>query len=266
MPKDMPINELIEEAEEKSKQVAKFAEQAPVCATRLENGFKKDKPDLDWITQEIARDEKWLCEIETDLKRAEKTLKQLTKSKDAAAKKPAKELDDALEDAGKEIEKLRATMGIAEKIADKAEVEDKRLTPVMKQALLIAEERRKELSNDLITCPRIVQHLGDIVEKVQAGPMPIEMYESVLRVFVRDMKQIGGHLTSSDSVSSSLATLGTKGAKAFLPELRQLVEDCTTMKKTIDVLITKVRGEHAKGLKSAKEWHDSLADKLKKAA
>ncbi len=266
MAKDIPLNELIEQAEDRRKQVAKFAEEAPKSAVRLENGFKKDKPDLDWITQEIARDEKWLGEIESDLKQAEKTLKQLVKSKEASAKKPAKQLEDALEDAGKEIEKLRGTMGIAEKIADKAEVEDKRLTPVMKQALQIAAQRRKELSADLVNCPRIVQHLGDIVQKVQTGPMPIDLYESVLRVFVRDMKQIGGHITSSESVSSSLGTLAAKGAKAFAPELRQCTEDCVSIKKEIDVLITKVRGEHAKGLKAAKEWHDSLADKLKKAA
>lgn len=157
-------------------------------------------------------------------------------------------------------------MGIAEKIADKAEVEDKRLTPVMKQALQIAEQRYKELAEDLVTCPRIVQHLGDIVQKVQTGPMPIEMYESVLRVFVRDMKQIGGHITSSASVSSSMETLAKKGTIAFAPELRESAEDCTAIKKKIDVLVAKLRAEHANGLKAAKEWHDSLGDKLKKVA
>lgn len=50
MPKDIPISDLIKEAEAQRKQAAGFAAEAPKAATRLEGGFKKDKPDLDWIT------------------------------------------------------------------------------------------------------------------------------------------------------------------------------------------------------------------------
>ena len=266
MAKDIPLDVLLKDADGHCKTLKGFADAAPKAATRIEGGFKKDKPDLDWITQEIASAEKWLGEIEHDIGKAEKTQKQLAKLKEADAKKAAKELDAALDKTAKEIEKLRTTMGVAEKIADKAEVEDKKLAPVMKRALELAEQRHKELSGDLVTCPRIVDHLGGIVAKIQAGTFPIDMYLSVAPVFVRDMAQIGARITSAESVASSLGTLAAKGAKAFLPEVRQGVEDCTATKKVIDAAVVKLRGEYNKGLKSAAEWRSSLADKIKKAA
>ena len=99
MPKDIPVADLIKDAETQRKQLAGFADVAPKSAARLEAGFKKDKPDLDWITQEIENDEKWIESVEYDVAKAEKTLKQLLKAKESEAKKPAKELDAALEDA-----------------------------------------------------------------------------------------------------------------------------------------------------------------------
>jgi septation ring formation regulator EzrA len=266
MPKDIPVGDLIKEAERQCKQLEGFADVAPKSATRLEAGFKKDKPDLDWITQEIETDEKWIESVEYDVAKAEKTLKQLLKAKEAEAKKPAKELDAALEDARKEIEKLRNTLGVAEKIAEKAETDDKRLAPIMAHALQLAAQRINELRGDKVDCPKVVEHMANTVDKILADEFPVRVYIDRVPVFVRDMKMISGHLTAAEELSKSLEALAKRGAKAFLPEVQQNVEKCPAVKKQLDELTASVRAEYVKGINASNEWRQSLDYKIKNAA
>jgi len=266
MPKDIPVGDLIKEAERQRKQMEGFADVAPKSAARIEASFKKDKPDLDWITQEIETDEKWIESVEYDVAKAEKTLKQLLKAKEPEAKKPANELDAALEDARKEIEKLRNTLGIAEKIAEKAETDDKRLAPIMAHALQLAAQRISELRGDRVDCPRVVQHMADTVDKILADEFPVRVYIDRVPVFVRDMKMIGGHLTAGEELSKSLEALAKRGAKAFVPELQQNVEKCADVKKQLDTFTANVRAEYEKGIKASDEWRQSLDYKIRNAA
>jgi hypothetical protein len=262
MPKDIPVGDLIKDAETQRKQLGGFADEAPKSAARLEASFKKDKPDLDWITQEIERDEKWISSLEYDMSKAEKTLKQLLKAKEPEAKKAAEELDAALD----EIEKLRNTLGIAEKIAEKAETDDKRLVPIMAHALELAAQRIKELQGDRVDCPKVVEHLGTTVDKILADELPVRVYIDRIPVFVRDMKMISGHLTAGEELSKSLETLAKRGAKAFVPELQQNVEKCPTVKKQLDTLTATVRAEYEKGIKASNEWRQNLDYKIRNAA
>jgi hypothetical protein len=266
MAKDIPVGDLIKEAERQRKQVAGFATEAPKSAARLEAGMKKDKPDLDWITQEIEIDEKWIESVEYDVAKAEKTLKQLLKAKEADAKKPAKELDAALEDARKEIEKLRNTVGIAAKIAEKAEGQDKRLAPIIALALEQATQRIQELGRDKVDCPKVVEHMANTVDKVLADEWPVRVYLDRIPVFVRDMKMINGHLTAAADLPSALETLAKKGGNAFVPEVQQNVAKCPAVKKELDGLLVKVRTEYDAGVKASDEWRKKLDYKIRNAA
>lgn len=266
MPKDTPVADLLDEAQTRTKQMGNFTDAASTAATALEAAFKKDKPDLDFITQAIDQNEKWLGSIERDLTAADKLLKQLSKQKDASVKKPAQALEAAADKAGKAIEKLRNLVGIAEKIASKAEVDDKKLASVLAQTLKIAELRINELGADRITVPKITAHMGDCVKKVLSDEWPVSIYLDRVPVFVRDLSAVKGHTLAAGDAEAALQHLAKKGAQALSAELQSHMEKLPGTQKRLSEACSAASAELKNAVASLEGWRKDLDYKVRNAA
>lgn len=266
MPKDTPIADLLKDAAAQCKMLDGFTKSAGTTAAQIDAGFRKPNPNLDLLTQMIDNASKWVSQIEFDIGKAEKVMKQLAKRKEPEAKNPVKQLDKSLSDTDKAVEALRGTIAVTEKLASKIEGDDKKLIQAMKTALALGAQRLKDCTADAVNGPALTQNLGSTVAKVKAEQLPVSYYLQVVRTFVRDVNEIKVHLDEGDRITDTLGKVGTAGGRAALPEARKLADDCTDLKKKLDAALDKVRPAYKTALTSAAKWRDELADKIKNAA